>query len=109
MKTCIACGLEKELSEFTMRKRPPIKPYAACKSCEVIAYKMKPKKAYSDEMRELRDKAKDLRKFNPEQDLDLARRVKAGEFRNALAKEYGVSKSAVGKAVLRGLARLDKA
>jgi len=94
------------LSEFRMRKRPPIRPYAACRDCEAIAYNRKPHKDFKSEVAELRNKAKDLRKFSPEQDLDIARRVRDGEFKNAIAKEYGVSDSAVASAVKRALTSL---
>lgn len=106
MKQCIFCLKEKELSEFSMRKRPPIKPYAACKDCESIAYNRKPNKDYQSEVKDLREKAIELRKFTPEQDLAIARRVASGEFKNAIAKEFGVSDSAVAGAAKRGKAMM---
>lgn len=109
MKTCIVCGEMKDYSEFTMRKKPPIKPYAACKSCEPIAYKRKPTGGYKDEVRELRAKAVELRAFTPEQDVEIARRVKAGEFKNAIAREFGVADSTIASAEKRGRTGLDKA
>ena len=101
-KQCIFCKQYKPLSEFKMRKRPPIKPYAACKACEDVAYGRKKKVTYADEMTLLRDKAKELRRFTPEQDVVLYKRKVAGETVAALAAEFNVSKGAVYNAIKRG-------
>lgn len=102
-QTCINCKVDKPLEEFTMRKRPPIQPYAACKKCERVAYsKPRPKSSYYEEMKILRDKAKQMRKLTPDQDAMVYQRVSKGETRKAIAEELGVSQTVVGKAYKRG-------
>lgn len=103
MKHCDFCDKDKPLSEFTMRKRPPIQPYKYCRDCESVAYsKPTGKNSYVSEMRELKAKAVKNRKFTPEQDIEIYKRVESGEYRNHIAKEKGVSDHAIGSAYKRG-------
>lgn len=105
MKTCMVCGIEKSLDQFTMRRRPPIRPYAACKDCEPMAYRKKP---LNTEYQSLRDKAVSLRKLTPEQGLEALKRYSAGETQKAIAADFGVSGDCVSRTIKRVRREVDK-
>ena len=103
MKRCSSCQNELPLSDFSPQKQNPSKLYAWCDGCRLGSVPhVKPfGKSTSQEYKALRNKAKDLRFFTPQQDVELRARYVNGEKVKDLAKEFGTCDQTVYKAIHR--------
>lgn len=107
-RECTRCRVVKDDSEFSFQATKPIFKYSWCDPCREENKNSKTtfqttltprqKAAYRAELNELRDKAKDLRKFSPEQCVNLKARLDKGAKAKDLAKEFNTSPSTIYRA-----------
>lgn len=93
-----------ELNKFSYQKRNPKKLYAWCNDCREsnsinIFPKPKVGHGYGNEIKEMRAKARQLRRFDDTQVAELRQKKADGSNVAELAHEYGASWSAVNKAI----------
>lgn len=101
MKQCTCCLAEKEIANFSPQKTNPKKLYAWCDKCR--SEHTKPVRAsYRDEIRLMRSKAKQLRKFDDTQAAELHRLYKVDKVPvKELAEKYGASTATIYKTIGR--------
>jgi hypothetical protein len=104
MKVCTKCNVTKDDTEFSPQKTKPIFKYAWCDGCREEAKVEKDtvfirrNAAVKEDYDKMRAKAVEMRKFSPEQCVELKRRIDAGEKPKALATEFSTVPSTIYRA-----------
>lgn len=98
MKTCTSCGAERPLSDFSTQKTNRSKLYAWCDACRGAQLPFFKK---TNEYQILRDKAKQLRRFDDAAAAVLRERKANGAKPKDLALEFNCSISTINKTLNR--------
>ena len=101
MIVCTKCGVSKDIEKFSYQKTKPGKLYAWCDPCRRQTKDPNNRRnpLYGVEVKELRAKAKQLRRFSPEQVAEMKKQRQAGVPVKQIASSFSVNVDSIYRAL----------